>query len=881
MTYEDMPRDQLLALLKERTEKLEAVSEELQREISERRQAERSLSEQLHFMQLLIDTIPNPVFYKDTDGIFQGCNTAYENYIGLTKDQIVGRNVYQVYPEDLAKIYYEKDRSLFNNPGLQVYQTSFRVANGSRRDIIFNKATYTNNSGVLAGLVGVISDITELKRTGEKLRKGNILYQALLRALPVGLLQLDIDGLCIKINEQASLITGYPEKELTGLQWAGAIHARDREKVLAKWAECLSKDTLFKMEYRLVRPDGRVVWVICRIAPVRGDDGDHLGYVVALSDINELKLAEEALRLSEERFSKAFNSSPSMMTISTLADGRFLDANDSLLDASGYTREEIIGRTANDLNLWVDTGIREKITRVLKKQKTIRNLETRVRAKSGEVRDGLVSASLIELNGDKCLLVAVNDITELKQAQEALKAQRQWLYSLLNELPAFISLMVPGNEITFANRLFREKFGDPRGKSCYEIYLGRSEPCKVCQCSRVLETGRPLTLEKTTGDGCTYQVHYHSCLDIDGSPRVLVMGTDITELKQLEEELSHSEAYYRSIINSAIDGFVVLDLDTNIVDANPQACAMYGYSHEEFLKHNARDMVHPDYHYLFDQFKDDMNAKGFFQAESVDIRKDGTAFPVEIKGIMFNYKSEKRILTVNRDITERKQLEKELVRLDRLNLVGEMAAGIGHEIRNPMTTVRGFLQMLREKQECHKYRDYYNLMIEELDRANGIIVEYLSLAKNKIIEPKRQSINSIISNILPLIQADTMKADKNIALELGEIPELLLDEKEIRQLILNLALNGLEAMSPGSYLTMSTYLDKDQVVLAVKDSGSGIGQDILEKLGTPFFTTKENGTGLGLAVCYSIAARHSAAIQIATSSRGTVFNVRFKQQKNN
>lgn len=227
------------------------------------------------------------------------------------------------------------------------------------------------------------------------------------------------------------------------------------------------------------------------------------------------------------------------------------------------------------------------------------------------------------------------------------------------------------------------------------------------------------------------------------------------------------------------------------------------------------------------------------------------------------------------DITERKQLENEIARLDRLDLIGEMAAGIGHEIRNPMTTVRGFLQLLSNKEECFKYKGYYSLMIEELDRANSIITEFLSLAKNKTVNLKKQNLNDIIEAISPLVQADAMVSDKFIILELGKIPNLFLDEKEIRQLSLNMFRNGLEAMPAGGTLTIRTYMEGNKVVLSVHDKGNGIRPEALEKLGTPFFTTKEHGTGLGLAVCYSIATRHNATISVETSPAGTTFLVRF------
>jgi len=237
------------------------------------------------------------------------------------------------------------------------------------------------------------------------------------------------------------------------------------------------------------------------------------------------------------------------------------------------------------------------------------------------------------------------------------------------------------------------------------------------------------------------------------------------------------------------------------------------------------------------------------------------------------------VLVLGIDITERKHFKQEMARLDRLNLVGEMAASIGHEIRNPMTTVRGYLQLLGDKKDFFHYKDRFELMISELDRANDIISNFLTVAKNKKVDLKLININDIVKAMFPLIQADAFIEDKNIILELENTTDLFLDEKEIRQLILNLARNGLEAMPPGGVLTLKTFLEDKEVVLAVQDHGKGIEPEILKKIGTPFFTTKDNGTGLGLAVCHSIAARHNACINIETCSEGTTFYVKFKHNQ--
>ncbi|GAB6181362.1 hypothetical protein JCM14036_26810 [Desulfotomaculum defluvii] len=223
----------------------------------------------------------------------------------------------------------------------------------------------------------------------------------------------------------------------------------------------------------------------------------------------------------------------------------------------------------------------------------------------------------------------------------------------------------------------------------------------------------------------------------------------------------------------------------------------------------------------------------------------------------------------------RKKLEKEMVRLDQLNLIGQMAAGISHEIRNPLTIVRGFLKMLADK-ECAKYREYFETMIEEIDRTNDIISEFLSIGRNHTSQLNWHDLNPIIENIAPLLRAETIGTNKSIEIKLGQIPQILLNPAQIRQIILNLTRNGLEAMPHGGCLTISTFSSGDEVILSVLDQGTGMSPEVLDKLGTPFFTTKERGTGLGMAVCYGIAAQHHATIDIETSPNGTTFLLKFK-----
>ncbi len=356
--------------------------------------------------------------------------------------------------------------------------------------------------------------------------------------------------------------------------------------------------------------------------------------------------------------------------------------------------------------------------------------------------------------------------------------------------------------------------------------------------------------------------------------------SELNERMRMESALRQSEERYRLLFNSTIDAIFVWGLEEDglpgrIVEANDVACQRLGYTREELMQFTPVELLaeKPD---NIRELMNKLFTSKHLLVERLHVAKDSRIIPVEINSHLFTLNNRQVVLSVARDITERKQMAEEMARLDRLSIIGSMAASIGHEVRNPMTTVRGFLQMLINKPECRSYREFYRIMIEEIDRANGIITEFLSLAKTKAVNLRLSNLNTVIKAIVPLIQADAIVYDKTVRLDLEPVPDIPLDEKEIRQLILNLARNGLDAIPEGKTLTIRSFVKDNEVVLAVADQGKGIEAEILKKLGTPFFSTKENGTGLGLAVCYSIAARHKASIKIDTGPQGSVFSVCFK-----
>ncbi len=352
------------------------------------------------------------------------------------------------------------------------------------------------------------------------------------------------------------------------------------------------------------------------------------------------------------------------------------------------------------------------------------------------------------------------------------------------------------------------------------------------------------------------------------------IARDITEKKQMIEAMAKAEQEKDLILSSISEIVVFRDMEMRIRWANAMASETLNIPIDQMIGRHCYELwQHRDSFCLNCPVKETLESGN--KASGEISTPDGVIW--QIKSFPVKDDSNNVIGTVEiaKDITGRKKMQMEMARFDRMNIIGEMAASFGHEIRNPMTVVKGFLQLLSDKDGLDPYRNYFQIMIEEVDRANAIITEYLSLAKNKVINLKNQSLNPIIEAMYPLILADAIHEDKVIELELQDLPLLMVDKNDIHQLILNLVRNGLEAMSKGGVLTIMTYQDGEEVVLAIKDQGKGIEPSIISKLGMPFITTKEDGVGIGLAICYSIVDRNNAQIGFETSSEGTTFNVRF------
>ena len=362
---------------------------------------------------------------------------------------------------------------------------------------------------------------------------------------------------------------------------------------------------------------------------------------------------------------------------------------------------------------------------------------------------------------------------------------------------------------------------------------------------------------------------------------VIAIGSLMVYFEKSKTDLVNKETQYRLLAENAIDIIYYYQLFPKLkIDyISPSVLAATGYTCEEYYADNnlIYNLIYPEDHSLLESFISNLPYSSELPLTLRLVRKDKTILWIEQKCVPI-YDEKEHLVALEgiiRDITERKKLEQMASLFDRMNMVGSMAATVAHEIRNPMTTVRGYLQLMGRKREYQADKEKFELMIEEIDRANSIIREYLSLSQEKAVCLKKCSLNNIIEVLFPLIQADANSSKVYVNLNLTDTPNLLLDENEIRQLLLNLVRNSIEAMPAGGDMVIRTFLEESKIVLSISDQGSGIPSQVLEHLGTPFITTKDTGTGLGLPICYQIAHRHNANIKIDTNDEGTTFFVYF------
>jgi len=366
-----------------------------------------------------------------------------------------------------------------------------------------------------------------------------------------------------------------------------------------------------------------------------------------------------------------------------------------------------------------------------------------------------------------------------------------------------------------------------------------------------------------------------------------IVEKDIREKKQLEDELIQ---YYNAFKNSS-HGIIITDLKGNIIDVNDGFVKIFGYGHNEIIgkttailrsRHSSDD--------LYKQMWESLEKHNGWRGEIINRRKDGSEVPILLSiTSIFNSSNEKiGYMGVEIDLTERKRLEQQITHSEKLATIGQLAAGIAHEIGTPLNVISGnaeYLLMDLKKQD--KGYEELQVIIAQTNRIAKLIQQLLDFARPKKLSLKLVNLNDEIRNVLTLVQYHVDKHQIKVTKTLSnDLPLIYGDSGQLQQVFLNVIMNALQAMDDGGKLTITTEPSSDigsifsgkSVIVKVSDTGCGIPQENLRKIFDPFFTTKEvgKGTGLGLAVAQRIVYEHKGTIEVESKvNYGTTFTVRF------
>lgn len=353
---------------------------------------------------------------------------------------------------------------------------------------------------------------------------------------------------------------------------------------------------------------------------------------------------------------------------------------------------------------------------------------------------------------------------------------------------------------------------------------------------------------------------------------------DITERKRKNDEVRESEAKYRLIAENTADMIRVLDMDNSIIYASPSHELILGKKEEEYHSGLGFQFVHPlDLSLVNDHFQEMLQNKQPINIEYREQHSSGEWIPVEARcmPVLDDTEAITSVVLVVRDLTERKNTEELLRNSDKLAVIGQLAASIAHEIRNPLTSLKGFLQYFQSNGDDFS-KNYYELMLSEVERINLIVSEFLLLAKPQSSKFEAIEINHLFTHLLALVDSQAIMENVEISIQIdNEIPEIYCDSNQLKQVFLNYIKNAIEACSNGGQIDITVKKDDRGVLIDINDNGSGISKENLKRIGTPFYTTKANGTGLGLMISQRIISNHKGTVLFnSEEGEGTTVSIK-------
>ncbi len=621
-----------------------------------------------------------------------------------------------------------------------------------------------------------------------------------------------------------------------------------------------------------------------------------------LGSVLQHKRTDEALRESERRFHAIFDQTFQFVGLLS-PDGTLLEANQTALKFRGLKRSDVVGRPFWETPWWdISRETQDRLRAAIAEaaQGKFVRYEVEHRDFSGEVGTFDFSLKPVVDEGGKVVLIIpeARDITVRKRAERALRESEARLQAILDNSTAVIYVKDTQGRFVLVNREFEKLFHVTReqiiGKSDYDIFQKEMADAFQANDLKVIELGTPIEFEETAphnGGVRTFISNKFPLYDSAGVPYALCgISTDITERKRAEEreilDRKRAETWLQSLVNTTQDAFISIDRQGRIVLFNPAAERMFGHGRAEIQGQKFNLLIAEPYASEYDSYITRHEPTGQRHAIGpirtvVARRRNGEVFPVElaVTEVAAGESEEARYGAFFRDISEKVRLQEQLIETERLAAIGTTAAKLAHEIGNPLNGMYMTVQLLERR--LNKYADTpddtvkspMQTLKDEITHLNQLLHEFRSLSRREKYNFRPTALAAVAAEVLYIERPRyaTLGIEVEEAFP-ADLHLVMADSVKLKQALLNLCNNAVEAMPQGGTLTLRAHNAEEQVVLEVVDTGLGIpdGVDIFE----PFATTKTWGTGLGLVIVRQIVSAHGGTITYASErGKGTVFSL--------
>jgi PAS domain S-box-containing protein len=753
--------------------------------------------------------------------------------------------------------------------------------------------------GIFQGFLGTEMDVTEQEQLTKELRRSEKELRDVIDTIPATVWSALPDGSNTYVNRRFIEFSGMSAEQTAGSGWKAAIHPDDLERHAGKWMEAVATGKPHENEVRYRRSDGQYRWHLDRGVPLRDEDGSIVKWYGVATDIEDRKRAEEALHESEKSFRLVIDGIAALVAIMT-AEGEVEFLNTHIL--------EYFGKTLEDLKDWSTTDAVHPDDLPNAVAAWMHSVETgepydvdhRLRRFDGAYR-WFHSRGLSLRNAEGRIVRWYNlltDIDERKRWEEKLRRSEAYLAEAerLSHTGSF-GWKPDTGAIVWSDESYRIFEYNPAEKFTLDRIMERVHPEDRHLALEVVEQA------SNSGDVADFKLRL---LFPEGRVkyiRVLVrpLGianddlefagavVDRTEAHLAEERIRQDEAELRLLIDAIPQQVAVFGSDWNPLFANRQAQEYTGLSPQEVQSMAAIDsLIHPDDLGRLHGNRERATRESVPVETEARIRgKEGIyrwfllrAYPLQ--------DSQGRVLrwyATRTDITELKsaeqererlrQLEADLAHINRVSTLGEMAASISHELAQPITVTTAHAKaslrwLQRDPPDLTEVRKGTERIIEAGTLASEIISRLRSLYKKSPPQRELVDVNGIIQEMLTLLEGEAFRLSVAMRADFSaELPKIMVDRVQLQQVFMNLMLNAIEAMKDaGGDLTVKSELQDGQLQFSVSDTGVGLPMEKMDQIFSAFFTTKPQGSGMGLAISRSIVESHGGQLWASANEGG-------------